>query len=171
MPPAVRVGAYYRRSGSWRRGHHHCNTVLAGRDTTSRHRRGVAYGQKHSFAPITKDPEQGRKDRAQDGHTVNDLRVIPGGFYFDIFILHITSHKRLITAAQRNLECGTIQKKTVGVYMCKEELKLISYGFPLSEAVGMVARLRRDGMLEEFIAEQERIYQKECERIAQEAVG
>lgn len=55
--------------------------------------------------------------------------------------------------------------------MCQEELKLISYGFPLSEAVGMVARLRRDGMLEEFIAEQERIYREECEQIAQEAVG
>lgn len=55
--------------------------------------------------------------------------------------------------------------------MCQEELKLISYGFPLSEAVGMVYRLRRDGTLEEFIAEQERIYKKECEQIAQEAVG
>lgn len=55
--------------------------------------------------------------------------------------------------------------------MCKEELKLISYGFPLSEAVGMVARLRRDGMLEEFIEEQESLYNKECEQIAQEAVG
>ena len=55
--------------------------------------------------------------------------------------------------------------------MCKEELKLISYGFPLSEAVGMVARLRRDGMLEEFIAEQERQYKEDCEKLAAEILG
>ena len=55
--------------------------------------------------------------------------------------------------------------------MGEDELKLISFGFPLSEAVGMVFRLRRDGKLEEFIEEQERIYRQECEQIAQEAVG
>ena len=55
--------------------------------------------------------------------------------------------------------------------MGAEELKLISYGFPLSEAIGMVFRLRRDGKLEEFIEEQERLYRKEGEKIAQEAIG
>lgn len=55
--------------------------------------------------------------------------------------------------------------------MGKEELKLISYGFPFSEAIGMAYRLRRDGKLEEFIEEQEKIYRRECERVAQEAVG
>lgn len=55
--------------------------------------------------------------------------------------------------------------------MGKEELKLISFGFPLSEAVGMAYRLRRDGKLEEFMKEQERIYGRECEQIAQEAIG
>lgn len=55
--------------------------------------------------------------------------------------------------------------------MCKEELKLISYGFPLSEAVGMVARLRRDGLLEEFIKEQERLYRDDCDKLAAEIIG
>ena len=55
--------------------------------------------------------------------------------------------------------------------MGEDELKLISFGFPLSEAVGMVFRLRRDGKLQEFIEEQERLYRQECEQIAQEAIG
>ena len=55
--------------------------------------------------------------------------------------------------------------------MSKDELKLISFGFPLSEAVGMVARLRRDGKLEEFIEEQERLYREDCEKLAAEIIG
>ena len=55
--------------------------------------------------------------------------------------------------------------------MGAEELKLISYGFPFSEAIGMVYRLRRDGKLEEFIAEQERLYREDCEKLAAEIIG
>ena len=55
--------------------------------------------------------------------------------------------------------------------MGAEELKLISFGFPLSEAIGMVYRLRRDGKLEEFIEEQERQYKEDCEKLAAEIIG
>ena len=55
--------------------------------------------------------------------------------------------------------------------MGEDELKLISFGFPLSEAVGMVFRLRRDGKLEEFIEEQERLYREGWEKLAAEIIG
>jgi hypothetical protein len=39
-----------------------------------------------------------------------------------------------------------------------DEMRLVSLGFPLSEAVSLCATMRRDGILENFIAEQEREY-------------
>ena len=54
--------------------------------------------------------------------------------------------------------------------MGAEELKLISYGFPFSEAIGMAYRMRRDGELAEFIAEQERQYKEDCEKLAAEII-
>lgn len=53
----------------------------------------------------------------------------------------------------------------------KEELRLISIGFPLSEAVSICYSLRKDGTLEQFIQEQEKKYRRECEKIAAESVG
>ena len=105
------------------------------------------------------------------------------GNFPEVFILHIYAHKYNTTAAQRNFERFTIESKegttdnSRSLYlfwrpiMGAEELKLISFGFPLSEAIGMVYRLRRDGKLEEFIAEQEKQYKQDCEKLAAEMLG
>lgn len=53
----------------------------------------------------------------------------------------------------------------------KDELRLISIGFPLSDAVSICYSLRKEGTLEAFIREQEKKYHRECEKIAAEAIG
>ena len=53
----------------------------------------------------------------------------------------------------------------------KEELRLISIGFPLSEALSICYSLKKEGTLEEFIQQQEKEYRKQCEQLAKEALG
>lgn len=50
------------------------------------------------------------------------------------------------------------------------EQRLISIGFPLSDAVSICHSLRKEGTLEEFVIEQEREYRKLCAEIAKEAI-
>ena len=51
------------------------------------------------------------------------------------------------------------------------ELRLVSLGIPFSEAVGIVYQLKKEGTIEEFVRDLEKEYHKECEMVAQEAVG
>lgn len=57
-----------------------------------------------------------------------------------------------------------------GVFKVHEELRLISIGFPLSEALGICHALRKEGTLEEFVKEQERKYREVCNLIVDEAI-
>lgn len=62
----------------------------------------------------------------------------------------------------------SLQKGRVKV---KEELRLISIGFPLSEALSICYSLKKEGTLEDFIQQQEKEYRKQCEQLAKEAIG
>lgn len=43
-----------------------------------------------------------------------------------------------------------------------EEQRLISIGFPVSEALGICHAMRRDGVLEAFVREQEELHRTDC---------
>lgn len=51
-----------------------------------------------------------------------------------------------------------------------EEHRLISIGFPLSEAIGICHYLRKEGTLEKFVEEKEKEYRKLCEETVLEVM-
>lgn len=51
------------------------------------------------------------------------------------------------------------------------EARLVSIGFPLSDAVTVCNSFRRLGTLDEYVREQEEIYRKKSSEYAKEVVG
>lgn len=53
----------------------------------------------------------------------------------------------------------------------QDEQRLISIGFPFSEAISICHSLRKEGTLKEFIEEKEAEYRDCCANIVNEAMG